>query len=691
MSLFLTKCARRLGRALFLLTILFLEPIRAGVLVQNTVTLDPHSLAHNADEAGDRELVTIGDINGDGVDDLAIGIPTAYLGKGAVVIAMMRADGSVQRTFRLASSGRNLPGTLSSNLGATAGFGDAIATLGDLGGGTFSGETVLAIAAPGDAKVLLIALEPTEDGAGIAVSSETDIAFAHPLVVRALANIGDLDGDGVPDLALGQPDAVSTYCPLPASPCGTVVIAFMSNNGSVTSEKHLEAGLGGVPLLAPLEHFGFSLASLSEPRATHFLAVGTPGHAGDSGGLLLLELSPVNFSVLSASRIDQASLSLTSWGSTARFGASLETIPGRQAGEVFGLLVGAPNALDQNGNADAGGLALLSKDDQANLSLLLAVDQASGEVPGAYASGIPTMFGQSIALADVNGDGLPEIFIDAATDSTGNAPSIYANWALDADDDGYPDIADNCPILRNPNQDDSDGDGVGDVCDNCPDISNSDQLNADTAGTGDACEPVKIRLQATGTASAPAWSLNLECGASTVSSLQLAIVPHRSAISSGWLSSMDFGGGCDAPTTVPLPLTGPATPRTVNLGGTGCRQNPSLGSTVDASTSGAFLTDPNGIRAGYPTLRPNSLYLLLEGVSTANGPSLCTASDTTPTFLGEIVSNPAGVGESLSLFLSLDRGLGDSPVRGSGPLATPGTDSIDAFEAITTLSTTLNR
>jgi len=42
----------------------------------------------------------------------------------------------------------------------------------------------------------------------------------------------------------------------------------------------------------------------------------------------------------------------------------------------------------------------------------------------------------------------------------------------DIDNDGIPDISDNCPTVANPTQTDTDGDGVGDACDNCTNISN---------------------------------------------------------------------------------------------------------------------------------------------------------------------------------------------------------------------------
>lgn len=58
----------------------------------------------------------------------------------------------------------------------------------------------------------------------------------------------------------------------------------------------------------------------------------------------------------------------------------------------------------------------------------------------------------------------------------------------DMDEDGIPNLEDNCPCVANPDQEDKDRDGYGDACDNCKDRYNPNQTDVDKDGVGDVCD-----------------------------------------------------------------------------------------------------------------------------------------------------------------------------------------------------------
>jgi hypothetical protein len=59
----------------------------------------------------------------------------------------------------------------------------------------------------------------------------------------------------------------------------------------------------------------------------------------------------------------------------------------------------------------------------------------------------------------------------------------------DRDNDGVPDIMDNCPDLANSDQANEDGDKLGDKCDPCPPFKNDNPNDPDHDGVTDQCDP----------------------------------------------------------------------------------------------------------------------------------------------------------------------------------------------------------
>jgi len=114
----------------------------------------------------------------------------------------------------------------------------------------------------------------------------------------------------------------------------------------------------------------------------------------------------------------------------------------------------------------------------------------------------------------------PDRYADAAVGEAGDlassagvliVPSASSqnnpNYVIsDIDNDGIPDIRDNCTSISNPDQKDIDQNGRGDVCDdfdrdgivniedNCPDKPNMDQLDSDSDGIGNVCDTEESRI-----------------------------------------------------------------------------------------------------------------------------------------------------------------------------------------------------
>ena len=103
-----------------------------------------------------------------------------------------------------------------------------------------------------------------------------------------------------------------------------------------------------------------------------------------------------------------------------------------------------------------------------------------------------------ISSGDINNDGYNDLLIGAplARYSSGVRTNCGKGYLAsgrmisvgDRDGDGYFGCLDNCPTLSNSSQADIDGDGVGDDCDNCPFTANSDQTDFDSDGVGDLCD-----------------------------------------------------------------------------------------------------------------------------------------------------------------------------------------------------------
>lgn len=239
-----------------------------------------------------KSVARVGDLDGDGRDELAVSTDTEQ-----IFLLYLNANGTV-------SSNPSIPRPS----GSTNGFGGALAGPGDL---DLDGVPDLLVGADRYYRTsALFTLFLASDGS---VLSTTKVSWSAggfagvtpesaPLA-NALAALGDLDGDGELDFAMGtcRPQA---YCFTPIPPffsCfdkpGSAWIAGIRSDGTVGEEKRVTDGSGGIGPLDPNDGFGSAVTRLGDLDGNGLadLAIGAPfddGPGSDQGSVWIAFLEP---------------------------------------------------------------------------------------------------------------------------------------------------------------------------------------------------------------------------------------------------------------------------------------------------------------------------------------------------------------------------------------------------------------
>lgn len=244
-----------------------------------------------------QSVANIGDLDGDGVNDLAVGNG----GAGAVWILFMKSDGTVKSAHEIANGTGDLP-----NISPYYRLGLGIASLGDLDKDGHPDIIVSSVgdsALRGDAWTLFLNSDGTVKNYYHYVPGTS--TFPDTLNINSefgyyMANIGDIDGDSVTDIALAAGD----YRDSLGQTDGRIWILFLNTDGSIKAEQIIDRYHGNFTAhLKNDDAFGVSVASIGDFNrdGIYDIAVGAPGDDDanpsnpnrNSGAVYLLYLNGV--------------------------------------------------------------------------------------------------------------------------------------------------------------------------------------------------------------------------------------------------------------------------------------------------------------------------------------------------------------------------------------------------------------
>ncbi len=372
----------------------------------------------------------LGDIDGDGVGDLAVGAPNDDDGgsnQGAVWILFMNADGTVANQRKISETEGGFGGVLDPD----DNFGDSITALGDLDG---NGVGDLAVGATGDdwvfdeGAVWILFMNAGGTVASAQKISETTGGLGGHLYISdwfgtSVAALGDLDGDGNEDIAVGASGTDGAGLDE-----GAVWILFLNSDGTVASERKIGPALA----LSTSDHFGISVAGLGDLDCDEHedLAVGATGDddggIGNQGAVWILFLDPDgrvgSYQKISATRGGFGGhLDPGDW-----FGGSIAALGDVDGDEVGDLAVGA--AGEDDGGLGQGAVWILFMNSVGTVAYETRIAEDSGGFGGVlhpYDS-----FGWSVAaLGDLDGDEIGELAVGAYHDDDGG-DAQGAVWTL---------------------------------------------------------------------------------------------------------------------------------------------------------------------------------------------------------------------------------------------------------------------
>jgi len=365
-------------------------------------------------------VANIGDLDLDGVNDLAVGSKRDHAGgtdRGAVYILFMNKDGTVKNHEKIDDDTDNGP-----TLKNVDRFGDSIANMGDLNGDGINDLAVGAVnddtksnGSRGDANwnagavhILFLNRDGTLARATAVIN---DFTTNGPVLAEGdafgmgVANIGDLDGNGYDDLAAS---AMLDDNQFSSGNRGAVHILFMDENGGLAkATETIDGTTTNGPTLGNGYWFGGSVANIGDFDGNGYddLAVGSnlsPGGGSVATGavyILFMDEDPGNGLAKATVVIDGTTIDGPTLSDDDRFGSSVANIGDLDGDGVNDLAVGARG--DDEGGSWTGAVHILFMNASGSVDETIEINSSTDNGPTLSAG---DAFGTSLAyISEMNG------------------------------------------------------------------------------------------------------------------------------------------------------------------------------------------------------------------------------------------------------------------------------------------------
>ncbi len=380
----------------------------------------------------------IGDLDNDGVNEIAVCADSDDDGNantGAIWIMFMNSNGTVKNKQKISSTQGNFTGTI---YGGTY-FGNRIVPLGDLNN---DGVEDIAVSNHFDGTVNTRAgcvwilflnsngtvkshQKITTGVGGFSPTLQSDDRFG-----LGLENIGDFNGDGIVDIAVGAQEDKDG-----GSSKGAFYLLYLNTNGTVKSHSKISATQGNFTGSVGVNtRFGFSVAKLSDldtNGTTDLIVSSRDDNDGGTarGALWVLFMNP-NGTVKKHVKLSSSVNGYTGLDDYDNLGQDIKNIGDLDNDKVDEVIVSCP--WDDDGGSDRGAIYILYLNRNGTIKRKLKVNSVNSGLSNKIDNS--DVFGYGIGvLNDIDGNGYKEIIGGAMWDDDGgnNRGAIYIINYLD--------------------------------------------------------------------------------------------------------------------------------------------------------------------------------------------------------------------------------------------------------------------